>query len=106
MHELIITPFLTDYLVLRPGSPGALRLPAGRYRELSRLHAAGAACPAWLAEQVARHWQRDITGRPLGELAIIRHESPYGYVRATYELNLAATMTASTATSASNGSPG
>lgn len=88
MRELIVTPFLNDYLVLRPGSPGALRLPPGKYQELARAGAAGKPCPLWLVDAVREHWQRDITEVPLADLAIIRPETPYGYVRATYELNL------------------
>ncbi len=41
MHELIVTPFLGDYLVLRPGSPGALRLPGVKYHELARAAVVG-----------------------------------------------------------------
>jgi MoaA/NifB/PqqE/SkfB family radical SAM enzyme len=88
MHDLIIAPFLSNYVVLRPGSPGALRLPRQQYDELTQGQAAGQRCPPWLADAVARHWNRDVAGRPMNELAIIRPRSPHGHVRATYELNL------------------
>ena len=88
MHELIVTPFLGDYLVLRPGSPGALRLPGVKYHELARAAVVGGACPEWLADAARQHWRSDIAGRPLVGLALVRHPSPYGFVRATYELNL------------------
>src|SRR5579863_9523019 len=87
MHELIVAPFAGRYLVLRPGSQGALSLPPTRYLELTQAEPA-AVCPAWLSEAVRQHWQRDLAGRLLGSIATIRHPSPYGFVRATYELNL------------------
>jgi MoaA/NifB/PqqE/SkfB family radical SAM enzyme len=88
MHELIITPFLDHYVVLRPGSHGGLRLPLHQYRELGQVAADAGRCPPWLVDAVRQGWQFDISGRPLNELAVVRGESPHGYVRATYELNL------------------
>jgi organic radical activating enzyme len=87
MHDLVITPFLDDRLVLCPGRPGALRLPRGWYQELLDADSQDA-CPSWLADAVQRYWQRDVHGLPLADVATIRQPSPYGYVRATYELNL------------------
>jgi MoaA/NifB/PqqE/SkfB family radical SAM enzyme len=88
MHELIVTPFAADYLVLHPGSQGALRLPAATYQALTRAAAAGELCPGWLAGAARERWQAEISGRPLADVAVIRPLSPYGFVRATHELNL------------------
>ena len=87
MRDLVITPFGDDHLVLFPGHPGALRLPAARYQELLDTRPEDP-CPAWLADAVRHHWQHDVHGLPIAAAAVIRRPSPYGYVRATYELNL------------------
>lgn len=87
MHELIAAPYLDHHLLVRPGSPKAARLPAHRYEEL---HTAPdtSAMPTWLID-VARHaWGTDLSGRRLGEAVLVRARSPYGYGRASYELNL------------------
>ncbi|MCO5973351.1 radical SAM protein [Actinoallomurus soli] len=88
MHELIVSPFSGDYLVLRPGSHGGLRLPRDKYRALCKTAANGGYAPEWMVDAVRQAWQLDISSRPLNETAVVRTESPYGYVRATYELNL------------------
>jgi MoaA/NifB/PqqE/SkfB family radical SAM enzyme len=88
MRVLVVAPFLDGYLVLCPGRPGAVRLPQGQYRELLNAAESRESCPRWLADAVQRHWERDIGGRPLAEVAVVRRPSSYGYVRATYELNL------------------
>jgi MoaA/NifB/PqqE/SkfB family radical SAM enzyme len=87
VHELIASPFVDDYLVLRPGSTQGVKIPDRRYRELRQI-AAGAVCPGWLVEAVRRRWGLDLTGRPLGETVVVRQPSPYGHGRASYELNL------------------
>ncbi len=88
MHELIASPFLDDYLVLRPGSSRGLRIAHSKYLELRHAAGAGDPSPTWLAEAVRRQWRLDIDGRSLGEVVLVRERSPYGYGRASYELNL------------------
>lgn len=87
VHELIASPFLEDYLVLRPGSTQGVKIPGRRYRELRQV-AAGEVCPGWLVESVRRRWGLDLSGRSLSETVLVRRPSPYGYGRASYELNL------------------
>jgi MoaA/NifB/PqqE/SkfB family radical SAM enzyme len=88
VHELIASPFLDDYLVLRPGSTRGLKIPHPRYLELRQAAASGDPCPAWLANGVRRQWEIDLGPRPAGEAVLVRERSPYGYGRASYELNL------------------
>ncbi|MGH8896886.1 MAG: radical SAM protein [Egibacteraceae bacterium] len=88
VHELIASPFLDDYLVLRPGSPAGLKIPHRKYLELEQAAAAGDVCPSWLVDAVRRPWDLDVAGRPVSEAVIVRTRSPYGYGRASYELNL------------------
>ncbi|GAA3145083.1 hypothetical protein GCM10010466_40230 [Planomonospora alba] len=84
MHELLVSPFLGEYLVLRPGSPGGLRISASKYAELR----AATTPPTWYTDAVARRWDTDISDAPLAATTLIRDPSPHGFVRATYELNL------------------
>ncbi len=44
VHELIASPFLDDYLVLRPGSIQGVRISSGHYQQLQRA-AVGQECP-------------------------------------------------------------
>ncbi|MGH8910209.1 MAG: radical SAM protein [Egibacteraceae bacterium] len=88
MHELIVSPFLDDCLVLRPGSPTGLKIPARKYQELGQAAAAGDVCPAWLVDAARRLWDLDIAGCPVGETVIVRTRSPYRFGRVSYELNL------------------
>lgn len=85
MHTLIASPFLDDHLVLRPGSTQGLRISEPRYEEL----ASGSACPRWLVDAVSSRWpDLDLTDRRLDEAVLVRRTSPFGYGRASYELNL------------------
>jgi uncharacterized Fe-S cluster-containing radical SAM superfamily protein len=88
VHELIASPFLDDYLVLRPGSARGLRIPHHRYLELRRAAAGGGSCPGWLGDAVRHQWELDIAGRRVSEVVLVRAPSPYGHGRASYELNL------------------
>ncbi|WP_327722278.1 radical SAM protein [Streptomyces sp. NBC_00490] len=86
MHELIATPFGNRHLILRPGSPKALQLPAARFEEL---RAPGAVLvPAWLADAVRTQWDLNLTGRHVADVVLLREAGPYAFSRATWELNL------------------
>lgn len=87
MHDLIASPFLDDHLLLRPGSTAAIKIGARRHRELGL--AAAEDCPAWLVGAVRHRWpDLNPVGRRTGDTVLVRSESPYGYGRASYELNL------------------
>lgn len=89
MHELIASPFLDDYLVLRPGSGRGLKIPHHRFLKLERAAAASDACPDWLVDAARRTWvDVDLAGRPVARTVLVRSRSPYGFGRASYELNL------------------
>ena len=87
MHELIVSPFLDNHLVLRPGQRNAIRISRGKYSELQMAGPAGF-CPDWLASAVRHSWGIDIRGRRLRDFAIVREASLLGYGRASYELNM------------------
>lgn len=86
MHQLIAAPFMGKHLLLRPGQKGGLTLPKGHYDEL--LATPGdEPVPVWLAA-AARNFDLDLEGAPLEPTVLVRRPSKYGYVRASYELNL------------------
>ncbi len=65
MNELIASPFLDEYLVLRPGSTQGLKIPLHRYSRLRQAAAGGEVCPGWLSDPVQRLWGLDIVGWPV-----------------------------------------
>ncbi|MFC8199958.1 radical SAM protein [Streptomyces sp. NPDC057298] len=87
MHDLITSPFLNDYLIVRPGHAAGIRIPLTRYLEVKQTADNGEDAPAWLAKAVHRQWGLDLTNRPTGEAILVRLPSPYGYARASYEIN-------------------
>jgi MoaA/NifB/PqqE/SkfB family radical SAM enzyme len=88
VHELIASPFMGEYLVLRPGSLNGLKIPRSMYLELAQIGAADGGCPVWLVDAARCAWNLEISGRMVNNAVIIRAQSPYGYGRASYELNL------------------
>ncbi|RSM35704.1 hypothetical protein DMA12_43045 [Amycolatopsis balhimycina DSM 5908] len=55
MFELITSPFLDDYLLLRPGSESGIRLPVRSWEQLAST-ASGQLCPGWLVDAARRRW--------------------------------------------------
>jgi MoaA/NifB/PqqE/SkfB family radical SAM enzyme len=83
-HKLIVSPYLGEYVVLQPGSQGGIKISERKYQELSQ----ASSSPSWLTSVVRSSWGSDVSKSPFRETVLVRPESPYGYVRATYELNL------------------
>lgn len=88
MHELIAAPFVGDYFVLRPGSCRGLRLPRPEFIQLQQAVAEVALCPPWLVAAVRDAYGVEVSGRRLTDVMLTREETPYGFGRASYELNL------------------
>jgi len=87
MHELISTPFLDTYLLLRPGRRNAFKLPWRKYAELRQAGPADP-CPDWLTGAANHAWRLDISGRSINDVVLVRAPSRLGYGRASYELNM------------------
>jgi hypothetical protein len=88
MHELIASPFMNEYLLVRPGHRNGVDIGRERYLQLADAVRSGDS-PAWLAGAITYAWPRlDLAGRPLADWLLIRPVSPYGFARASYELNL------------------
>ncbi|MGH2776718.1 MAG: radical SAM protein [Actinomycetota bacterium] len=88
VHELVASPFMGEYLVIRPGSSNGLKIPLSKYLQLGQIKAVGGVCPAWLVDAARQAWSLEIFGRAVNDAVIVRTQSPYGYGRASYELNL------------------
>jgi uncharacterized Fe-S cluster-containing radical SAM superfamily protein len=89
MHELIASPFLDDYVVVRPGSRQAMKISEQHFRDLLLVAArSGERCPTWLVDAVRRRWGVELDGQPLADAVLVREPSPLGYGRASYEINL------------------
>lgn len=88
MHDLIVSPFLGDHLVLRPGSAKGMKIPAHRYLELQQAAMSDAEVPTWLHRPVQDRWGLDLGRSAADTVLLVRDPSPYGHGRASYELNL------------------
>jgi hypothetical protein len=86
-HQLIASPYPEGHVVVRPGHDGAVRIGAARYAKL-RDAFPGAPVPGWLTGPVLAGWGTDLTGRLIRDTVLVRPETPYGYARASYEVNL------------------
>ena len=78
MHDLVVSPFLGEYLVLRPGETRGVRISWERYNELC----GAPTTPLWLAEVSRKAWNAEPGS------VLVRRESELGYGKASYELNL------------------
>lgn len=86
-HDLIVSPFLDEYLVLRPGSASGVKIKAHHYWELRQVAAVGDSLPEWLRNAARRRWGLNLDGRRTSGALLIRDPSPYGHSRASYEVN-------------------
>ena len=83
-YEVIASPFLDDYLLVRPGCRNGVKIPKPGYAELAKART----CPGWLASAAQGAWGIDLSGRAIAGTVLVRGESALGYGRASYELNL------------------
>ncbi|WP_031075461.1 hypothetical protein [Streptomyces sp. NRRL WC-3742] len=88
MHDLIASPFLNGFVVLRPGRLEGLTLSERRFRDLELAHDSGADLPLWLARAVRARWGVDLVIRSASDAVLIRDAPPYGHGRASWEINL------------------
>ncbi|KJK50264.1 radical SAM protein [Lentzea aerocolonigenes] len=89
MHTLIASPFLTDFVVVKPDAQGAVQIGSDLFDELLVASSRpDASCPQWLVDAARKRWDLDLTSGPLAQLVKVREPSPLGYGRASYEVNL------------------
>ncbi|MCX2967361.1 MULTISPECIES: radical SAM protein [Streptomyces] len=88
MHDLIATPFQGQHLILRPGSPRAVKIGSARFADLTSAVSTGQPVPAWLGDVARRAWGVDTSDRPANAAVLVREPGPYEFSRATWEINL------------------
>ncbi|MCI3270118.1 radical SAM protein [Streptomyces cylindrosporus] len=88
MHSLLASPFLGQHLILRPGHPQGIQIHRSSYDEL-RTAPEGHAPPAWLRLAASQAWGMHLPrGAALSTVVLVREPSPYGFVKASWEINL------------------
>jgi hypothetical protein len=66
-----------------------VQLPRGHFGQLAQAAAAGGSYPPWLPGLARQSWQLELPDTaPVDGRVIVREESPYGYGRASWEINL------------------
>lgn len=86
--RLVASPFLGQYLLVQPGHAAGVRIPEVRYEELRIAAANDRKAPAWLVDAAARAWGTELPPTGLRETLLVRERSPYGYAKASWEINL------------------
>jgi molybdenum cofactor biosynthesis enzyme MoaA len=85
--QLIASPYPDGHVIVSPGREGGVRIGAGLYAQL-RDAPPDALVPDWLVEPARVGLGAEVAGRSLAESVLVRPETPFGYARASYELNL------------------
>jgi sulfatase maturation enzyme AslB (radical SAM superfamily) len=85
--QLIVSPYPDGHVIVSPGREGGVRVGSGLYAQL-RDAPPDAVVPDWLVEPARVGLGADVAGRSLAESVLVRPETPFGYARASYELNL------------------
>ncbi|GHF41679.1 hypothetical protein GCM10018790_19210 [Kitasatospora xanthocidica] len=88
MHDLIASPFLNSFVLLRPGRLEGIKLPERRFRELERARDSGATLPFWLTDAARARWNVELSVRLTSEAVLVRDTSMFGHSRASWEINL------------------
>lgn len=88
MHELIASVVQGEHLVVRPGNGKGIKIPRTRFAELQQAVGGGEVIPAWLTGAGRTSWDIDLSGRLAAAVLLVRAPVPYGYSRATWEINL------------------
>ncbi|MFJ4822187.1 radical SAM protein [Streptomyces bacillaris] len=87
-HALIASPFLDGHLLLKPGARAGARIPADHYEGLRQAATDGERLPTWAVQIAADVWGLDLGGQTTQGSVLVREPSPYGYCRASWEINL------------------
>ena len=88
MYQLIASPFLGNYFVLKPGVQSGVKIPAASFNELQAASEQGADCPQWLVSAAKTAWGMKLAGRSLTDTVLVRQPAALEYGRASYEINL------------------
>lgn len=86
--RLVASPFLAQHLLLQPGRAVGVRIPGIRYEELRIASHEGDPLPAWLVDAARQAWDTEMPDGPVADTVLVRERSPYGYAKASWEINL------------------
>ncbi|MFE2684897.1 radical SAM protein [Streptomyces mirabilis] len=86
--RLVASPFLAQHLLLQPGRAVGMRISGIRYEELRAASHRGDPLPAWLVDAARQAWGTELPDGPVGDTVLVRERSPYGYAKASWEINL------------------
>lgn len=86
--RLVVSPFLGQYLLVQPGRAAGVRIPEVRYEEVRNAVASNQQAPAWLVDAAAKAWGTELPRTRLRDFLLVREQSPYGYAKASWEINL------------------
>jgi uncharacterized Fe-S cluster-containing radical SAM superfamily protein len=84
LHTLIASPFMGEYMVVRPGHRRGLTIPQAKYLQL----AGAEVFPDWLVAAAQQAWGMDLAGVSTADRLLVRPETGYAFGKVTYELNL------------------
>jgi MoaA/NifB/PqqE/SkfB family radical SAM enzyme len=87
VHELIASPQLDNFVIVRPGAQRALGIPRSKYQELVRRVGDGHPVPGWLIEAARQAWGLRLDGQSVSSAVLVRPLTALNYARATYEVN-------------------
>ncbi|MFE1817816.1 radical SAM protein [Streptomyces anulatus] len=59
-----------------------------RYEELRAASHVGGSLPAWLVDAARQAWGTELPDGPVCDFVLVRERSPYGYAKASWEINL------------------
>ncbi|MET7893201.1 radical SAM protein [Streptomyces mirabilis] len=88
MHSLLASPFLGRYLILQPGQAQGIQIHQSSYEELRDLASEGRAAPVWLHDAASQAWGMTLPEGSSSAVVLVREPSPYGFVKASWEINL------------------
>nr|WP_254399288.1 radical SAM protein [Streptomyces sp. AC602_WCS936] len=65
-----------------------MRISGIRYEELHAASHRGDPLPTWLVDAARQAWGTELPDGPVGDTVLVRERSPYGYAKASWEINL------------------
>lgn len=87
MHEIIASPQVGRFTLVRPGASRAVQIPRAMYAELSEAAKGNSAPPSWLPALAEQAWGLRPSELSAPDAVLVRPISSLAYNRATWEIN-------------------
>lgn len=87
VHEIIASPQVGRYTLVRPGASRAVQIPRAMYIELSEAAEGNSALPSWLPALAEQAWGLHASEVAASDAVLVRPIVPLSYSRATWEIN-------------------